>query len=440
MTRREFAAMLGVAATAAAKSNRPPNIIFILSDDLGWGEPGCYGNKFNQTPNIDRMAREGVRFTYAYSAAPVCSPTRASFMTGQHPARVGIIDYLRADDTNFLSPALPTLPKMLKQAGYRTGLIGKWHLMGDYKKRPGDPKLHGFDEVICSETSYIGPGYYWHPYKHLEGLAARTPHEYLTDRLNQEAVDFIGRNAQQPFFLYLAHYAPHTKLDAKPELLAKYKDRPEAGTKKNNPALAAMLESIDQGVGKILDEVKRLKLDNDTLIIFNSDNGGETNVTTNANLHGGKSQLFEGGIRVPLVVRFPGTLPRGEVCSAPVVITDYYPTLLEFAGAKPPAGYKLDGVSLATLFKKPKSAFAERDICWYYPLEKDHFLGGWSAMAIRDSKWKMIESLKDGEKQLFDLASDPAEAKNLASAKPEVVRALSERLNAWRKTTVKEGL
>lgn len=440
MTRREFAAMLGVVTTAAAKPNRPPNIIFILGDDLGWGEPGCYGNKFNQTPNIDRMAREGVRFTHAYSAAPVCSPTRASFMTGQHPARVGIIDYLRADDTNFLSPALPALPKMLKQAGYKTGLVGKWHLMGDYKQRKGDPKLHGFDEVICSETSYIGPGYYWHPYKHLQGLAARTPHEYLTDRLNQEAVDFIGRNAQQPFFLYLAHYAPHTKLDARPELLAKYKNRPEAGTKKNNPALAAMLESIDQGVGKILDEVKRLKLDNHTLIVFNSDNGGETNVTTNADLHGGKSQLFEGGIRVPLVARFPGTLPRGQTCSAPVVSTDYYPTLLEFAGAKPPAGHKLDGVSLAALLRKPKRGFAERDICWYYPLEKDHFLGGKSAMAIRDSKWKLIESLKNGERQLFDLAADPAEANDLASLKPEVARALSERLHAWRKATVKEGI
>ena len=444
MNRRQFVSALAAAAPVAAPvavmAKRPPNIIFILADDLGWGEPGCYGNSFNHTPHIDRLAREGVRFTHAYSAAPVCSPTRASFITGQHPARVGIIDYLRADDENYLSPALPALPKMLKQAGYRTGLIGKWHLMGDYQQRKGDPKLHGFDEVLCSETSYIGPGYYWHPYQHLSGLAARTPNEYLTDRLNQEAVDFIGRHAKSPFFLYLAHYAPHTRLAAKPALLAKYQNRPEAGKKKNNAELAAMLESIDEGIGQILDEVKRLQLDNDTLIIFNSDNGGETNVTTNADLHGGKSQLFEGGIRVPLVARFPGTLPAGEVCSEPVVTTDYYPTLLAFAGVKPAAGHHLDGVSLANLFRQPKSKFAERDICWYYPLEKDHFLGGKSAMAIRNSRWKLIESLKDHEKQLFDLLEDPAETRNLATAKPEVLNALSSRLHAWRKRTVKAGL
>ena len=306
ISRRQFSTLL---CAAAAPSRRPPNIVFILADDLGWGEPGCYGNTFNRTPNIDRMAAEGVRFENAYSAAPVCSPTRASIMTGQHPARVGITDFLRGDDPNYLRPSLPTLPQMLRKAGYHNGLIGKWHLMGDYKLRKGDPKLHGFDEVICSETSYIGPGYYWHPYKHLSGLPAREPGEYLTDRLNREAVDFIGRNAAQPFFLYLTHYAVHTKLDPKPDLAAKYKDRPEAGQKKNNPLLAAMLESVDQGVGMILEEIRRRGLDNDTLVIFNSDNGGETNVTTNAHLRGGKSQLYEGGLRVPLVARWPGALP-----------------------------------------------------------------------------------------------------------------------------------
>lgn len=446
MNRRQFIRALAapmaapVGAQVRTKAKRPPNIIFILADDLGWGELGCYGNSFNQTPHLDRLAREGVRFTHAYSAAPVCSPTRASFITGQHPARVGILDYLRADDENHLSPALPALPKMLKQAGYRTGLIGKWHLMGDYRQRKGAPELHGFDEVICSETSYIGPGYYWHPYQHLAGLAARTPDEYLTDRLNQEAVDFIGRHAPSPFFLYLAHYAPHTRLAAKPALLAKYQSRPEAGKKKNNPELAAMLESIDQGLGRILDEVQRLKLDRDTLIIFNSDNGGETNVTTNADLHGGKSQLFEGGIRVPLIARCPGTLPAGGVCTQPVVSTDYYPTLLDFAGVKPAAGHPLDGVSLAALLRQPNRQFPERDLCWYYPLEKDHFLGGKSAMAIRNSRWKLIESLKDDEKQLFDLRNDPAETRNLATAKPQVLTALSSRLHAWRKRTLKPGL
>ena len=443
MNRRQFSTLLCAAAatkySVAAPPVKPLNIIYILTDDLGWGEPGCYGNTFNRTPNIDRLAAEGVRFTNAYSAAPVCSPTRASIMTGQHPARVGIIDYLRADDPNHLRPAATSLPQVLKSAGYRTGLIGKWHLMGDYGTRRGDPKLHGFDEVICSETSYIGPGYYWHPYKHLAGLAARTPGEYLTDRLNQEAVDFIGRNASQPFFLYLAHYAPHTKLDAKPALLAKYKNRPEAGQKKNNPNLAAMLESIDEGVGMILDELRRRNLDRETIVVFNSDNGGETNVTTNSHLRGGKSQLYEGGLRVPLVARCPGRIPAGHMSSVPVVSTDYYPTFIELGGGKLPEKYVLDGASIAALFTDPKAKAKERDICWYYPLAEDHFLGGKSGMSIRDARWKLIEFLKTGDKQLFDLLADPSETHDLAAANPDIVHKMSTRLAAWRKTTVRES-
>ncbi len=436
MNRRDFF-LLPLAA--AASTHRRPNVIFILADDLGWGELGCYGNTFNQTPHLDRLAAEGVRFTHAYAAAPVCSPTRTSIMTGQHPARIGITDYLRADDPNHLRPTVPSLPRMFKQAGYRTGLIGKWHLMGDYQTRRGDPKLHGFEEVICSESSYIGPGYYWHPYKHLAGLPARTPGEYLTDRLNQEGVDFIGRNAKQPFFLFLAHYAPHTTLAGKPDLVAKYKALPGAGKTKNNPVLAAMLESIDQGVGMILGELRRQGIDRETIVIFNSDNGGETNVTTNAHLRGGKSQLYEGGLRVPLLARWPGKIPASEVSSAPVVSTDHYPTLLELAEAKPPVGHKLDGLSIAPLLKNPKKTPKEREIVWYYPLEKDHFLGGKSAMAIRRGPWKLIEFLQTGEKQLFDLKNDPSEKQDLSAAKPDLVNQLCRRLAVWRQTTVKES-
>lgn len=435
MNRRQFSSLL--CAAAVPPRNRP-NIIFILADDLGWGEPGCYGNRFNRTPNIDRLAAEGLRFTHAYSAAPVCSPTRASIMTGQHPARIGITDYLRADDPNHLVPGPGSLPQVLKRAGYRTGLVGKWHLMGDYAARRGDPKLHGFDEVICSESSYIGPGSYWHPYKHLAGLEARARGEYLTDRLNQEAVDFVGRNAGSPFFLYLAHYAPHTKLEAKPTLLAKYNGRAEAGEKKNNPVLAAMLESIDEGVGMILEEVRHRGLDRDTLIIFNSDNGGETTVTTNNGLRGGKSQLYEGGLRVPLVARWPGQIPAGRASEVPVTSTDYYQTLIELAGSSAPAGYVHDGVSLASVLRNPAARLKERDLCWYYPLEKDHFLGGKSAMAIRRSRWKLIESLQTGARQLFDLSLDPGETNDLSAGMPKVVQELSGRLAAWRRATVKD--
>ncbi len=430
-TRREFPAFL---QAAAALLRRPPNMILVLSDDLGWGEPGCYGNTFNRTPHLDRMAREGVRFEQAYAAAPVCSPTRASIMTGQHPARIGITDYLRADDAKFLAPGVPALPKLLKQAGYRTGLIGKWHLMGDYRLRKGDPKLHGFEEVICSETSYIGPGYYWHPYKHLPGLEARAPREYLTDRLNQEAVDFIGRHAGAPFFLQLSHYAPHTRLDGKPEKVARYKQDPRAGQKTNNPVLAAMLESIDEGVGAVLEELGRRKLDRDTLVIFTSDNGGETSVTTNAPLRGNKRDMYEGGIRVPLIARWPGSVPRGRVSATPVVSTDLYPTLLELAGAKSPDGHVLDGVSIAGVLRRPQSRLVERDICWHYPLEADHFLGGRSAASIRDARWKLIEFFSSGERQLFDLSVDLSEKRDLAADKPEVAGRLAARLAAWRRT------
>ncbi|MBS1827936.1 MAG: sulfatase [Acidobacteria bacterium] len=431
MRRREFLGSL--LATAAHAQKGKPNIVFILADDLGWAELGCYGNTFNSTPNLDRLAAEGLRFTHAYSAAPVCSPMRASFMTGQTPARVGILDYLRADDTNHLSPKLPTLPKMLRQAGYHTGLIGKWHLMGDYRTRPGDPKLHGFDEVICSEQSYIGPGYYWHPYKHLPDVQARTPNEYLTDRLNQEAVDFIERNARgKPFFLYLAHYAPHTRLSGKPELEKKYAARDGAGKNRNNPQLAAMLESIDEGAGRILATLDKLGLAQNTLVIFCSDNGGELNVTTNTGLRGGKSMLYEGGIRVPFIARWKGHIPAGTQSSEPICSIDFYPTLLDIAGAKPPANHTIDGVSIAALLRKPAGKLKPRDLAWYYPLEKDHFLGGKSAAAIRDRRWKLIEFLQSGEKQLFDLQADPTEQHDLAPSQPDKVALLSARLKDWR--------
>ncbi|MBL8179355.1 MAG: sulfatase [Bryobacterales bacterium] len=439
MRRRAFLAT-GLAPLAAGAETSRPNIVFILADDLGWAELGCYGNRFCSTPHLDRLAADGLRFTHAYSAAPVCSPMRASFMTGQTPARVGILDYLRADDTNHLSPKLPTLAKLLKDGGYRTGLIGKWHLMGDYRTRPGDPKLHGFDEVICSEQSYIGPGYYWHPYKHLPDVAARLPSEYLTDRLNLEAVDFIGRNAGggKPFFLYLAHYAPHTRLSGKPELEKKYAARADAGKNRNNPQLAAMLESIDEGVGMIVAALDKHGIAGNTVVVFCSDNGGELNVTTNGGLRGGKSMLYEGGIRVPLLVRWKGRIAAGGVSSEPVSSIDYYPTLLELAGVQAPRGHVVDGVSLNRLFQKPKGKLKGRDLAWYYPLEKDHFLGGKSAMAMRDRRWKLIHFLNSGERQLFDLQADPGEQNNLAEREPQVVASMSARLAAWRERTVKQ--
>lgn len=434
MNRRKFLAGLAAGVAGVAQPHTPLNVIVILTDDLGYGELGCYGNRFNSTPNLDRLAREGVRFTQAYAAAPVCSPTRASYMTGQYPARTGINDYLREDDPKFLSPSVESLPKQFARAGYETALIGKWHLMGDYRTRNGDPKLHGFKQVICSESSYIGPGYYFPPYRHMKEIQPRTPGEYLTDRMNQEAVEFIERSAGKPFYLTLNHYAPHTKLAGKPGLVAKYQAKPGAGKKTNNPELAAMLESIDEGVGQILATLDRLKLSANTLVMFTSDNGGETTVTTNGPLHGGKSQLYEGGIRVPLIVKTPGMTSPGRVCDVPVSSIDFYPSLLDAAGIRAARGHRVDGVSFVPCVMKEGTRLPPRPLFWYYPLDKPHFLGGRSAAAIRKGDFKLIQFFDDGAVELYNLKDDEAETRNLAGAMPDKTMELRGELKLWRST------
>ena len=418
-------------AHAASDPPGPPNIVFIFIDDLGWAELGCYGNRFNETPHIDRLAGQGMRFTDAYSAAPVCSPTRAALMTGQYPARVGITDYLRADDDKHLSPDRVTLNEPVASRGYKTAWIGKWHLTGDYGKKRGAPSRHGFDEVMSSETGYIAGGKYFHPYFFMKGLPARWRGEYLTDRLSWEAADFISRHKDGPFCLFLSHYAVHTRLAAKKKIVEKYKTRPGAGKRRNNPVLAAMIESIDEGVGLIVRKLSELGIAEDTVVMFTSDNGGEDRVTSNAPLRGGKSQLYEGGIRVPLIVRWPGVVKPGAVCNVPVNTVDVYPTFLDLAGAAPAAGQIFDGESLVPLLKR--TGGLKRDaLYWHYPLAKPHFLGGESGGAIRQDNLKLIEFYETGKLELYDLKADPGERSDLAGALPEKASALRRRLARWR--------
>ena len=427
-------------AQRAAPEARKPNVVFILADDLGWAELGCYGNRFNETPNLDRVAREGIRFTEAYAAAPVCSPYRASLLSGQYPARVGITDYLRPDDPKHLPTEHVTLAEVLRRAGYATGIIGKWHLTGytHHGAEEFPPSVHGLDEVICSEKRGIGGGSYFHPYHFNPDIERRLPDEYLVDRVNLEAVEFIQRNGRRPFFLYLSHYAVHTRLVGKPELVAKYEARPGAGkgpqAAKNNPHLAAQLESIDQGVGMILQKLTELGLDARTIVIFTSDNGGETRVTSNAPLRGGKSMLYEGGIREPLLVRWPGAVPPAAVSDTPVSSIDFYPTLLEALGLPPDPAQKLDGVSILPVLKDPNANLARDTLYWHYPLEKPHFLGGRSSGAIREGDWKLVEFFDTGELELYNLAADPGEEKNLADLMPDKVADLHKKLRAWRKS------
>jgi len=429
-------------AAAAPASGRKPNIIFVLADDLGWPELGCYGNTFNETPNLDRLATQGMRFTNAYAAAPVCSPFRASFIAGQWPARIGITDYLRPNDEKFLSPVKHfSIAKALKAAGYATGMMGKWHLTG-YVKNRGAPHLHGFDEVICSERSGIGGGDYFFPYRFLPHVRKPRlgPNEFLTDRLALEATDFITRHKDGAFFLYVSHYSVHTALAAKKDKVAKYARKRGAGkgakAKKNNPVLAAMLESIDECTGRIMARLDELKLADDTMLIFMSDNGGQAAgraVTTCSPLRAGKSTLYEGGIREPLIVRWPGVVAPGGICNEPVVSMDFYPTFLAAAGAAGRTKQPLDGVSLMPLLTG--TGTLKRDaLYWHYPLDRPHFLTGRSAGAIRKGHWKLIEFYDTGKVELYNLADDLGEKTDLAAKMPAKVAELLAEFHAWSKS------
>jgi len=426
-------------AGGAEAGRRRPNVVFILADDLGYSELGCYGNTFNETPNLDRLARQGMRFTDAYAAAPVCSPYRAALMTGEWPARVGITDYLRPNDRKHLPPEATTLAEVFKSAGYATGMIGKWHLTGydHHGAKEIRPTDQGFDEAVVSEQRGIGGGSYWNPYHFNPAVEQRLPgKEYLVDRVNLEAVQFLQRHKGEPFFLYVSHYAVHTRLVGKPDLVAKYEAKPGAGkgqrARKNNPHLAAQLETIDEGVGMIVRTLDELGLADDTLLLFTGDNGGEDRVTSNAPLRAGKSTLYEGGIREPLVVRWPGVVPPGTVCRTPTVNCDFFPTFEAILDVTSDATQPVDGVSILPLLKDPSARLDRDALYWHYPLAKPHFLGGRSAGAVRMGDWKLIEFFDTGDVELYHLADDPGETKNLAATRPDKANDLRRALAAWR--------
>jgi arylsulfatase A-like enzyme len=481
LQRRDFlkAAGLGAAALALPGSMLPaqgaiekgaraePNIIFILADDLGWAELGCYGNDFNETPNLDRLSARGMRFTQAYAAAPVCSPYRASLLTGQYPARHGILDYLRPDSERPLSTKHVTLAEMLKRRGYATGIVGKWHLTGyayHGSRNEVRPREHGFDVELANEIKGVGNGANFYPYifrtQPVSWLNVRTRRlpepEYLIDRMNLEAADFIERHRNKPFFLYLSHYATHSILNGKEELVAKYRKKHPPGpssrdrcylcqdaglegdplnhwAQDHNPHLAAMLEGIDDGVGMIMKKLDELGLSKNTILVFTSDNGGETNVSSNAPLRGGKSELYEGGIRVPLIVHWPGKVPANTICREATVNVDFYPTFLDVAGIEPDPKQHVDGVSLLEVLRDPWSRLHRDVLYWHYPLEKPHFLGGRSSGAIRRGNWKLIEFYDTGELELYDVAEDMGEKNNLADKHPGKVTELRRQLAEWRK-------
>jgi arylsulfatase A-like enzyme len=432
----------------SAEEPRPPNVVIVLADDLGWADPGCYGSKFHRMPNVDRLAADGLRCTDAYALAPVCSPTRAALMTGKYPARLHLTDWLpgRGDrpDQKLLRPTIrqqlpleeTTLAKALKAAGYSTAHIGKWHLGGE----GFDPQKQGFDLNIAGDETGT-PLSYFAPFmrkvgtreRFMPGLEDAPRGEYLTDRLTAEAEKFIAKNAERPFFLYLAHYAPHIPMRAREELIKKYPQEMKPG-QQSNAVYAAMLESLDQSVGRVVNKLEELKLGRQTIIIFASDNGGlatlegpNTPPTINTPLREGKGWLYEGGIRVPLIVRWTGTIKAGTVSAVPVGLHDLFPTLVEACGGKAEA--KVDGVSLLPLWKGGDAPRREA-LFWHYP----HYSNQDSrpGASIRWGDHKLIEFYEDGRRELYDLKTDIGESRNLIEEKPELARKLADRLDAWR--------
>ncbi len=438
MQRRRFLQSLGGAAVAAQKS-RQLNFVFILVDDMGWTDLGCYGGKSYDTPHIDKLASKGMRFTNAYAACPVCSPTRASILTGKYPARLHLTDWIPGGPqwptAKLLTPAfhqeLPlaetTLAEALKPAGYVSASIGKWHLGGD----GFSPLEQGFDRNIAG-TARGSPATYFGPFD-LPGLRGGPKGEYLTDRISDEAERFLTENRDRPFFLYLPEFAVHLPLEGKKDLVEKYTTKLAAAESQNNPVYAAMVESVDQAVGRLMRKLDDLGIADRTVVMLTSDNGGlryegrQTRpVTSNAPLRAGKGHLYEGGIREPLIVRSPG-VRAGAVCDTPVISIDYFPTILEMAGLGPPR-HAVDGVSLMPLLRG--EGLSREAIYWHYPHYSNQ--GGPPASAIRNGDYKLIEFLEGPRVELFRLTDDPGEQRNLARTEKRRLVEMRARLRQWR--------
>ncbi|MBS1859642.1 MAG: sulfatase [Acidobacteria bacterium] len=422
-------------ALAAAKTN----FVFILADDFGWRDLGCYGNPYFATPNIDRLASQGARFTNAYAACPVCSPTRASIMTGKFPARTGVTDWIPGRQSDPKGPVITphtanelklsetTIAERLKPAGYRSASIGKWHLGGEGYL----PTDQGFDVNIGGNQSGSpprSPKPYFGPFE-LPNLKAG-PGEFLTERLTQAAEGFIAQNKANPFLVYLAHYTVHIPLGARDADVERHREKAKG---RYNPVYAAMVESLDESVGGVLEEIDRAGVADRTMVVFFSDNGGlryegksRQPVTDNSPLRAGKGHLYEGGIREPLIVRYPGVVKPGSVIDTPVCSVDVYPTFCDVAGVKPG---DVDGVSLLPLLRGGR--LRPRPLFWHYPHYSNQ--GGEPGSAIREGDWKLIEFLSDGRRELFNLKDDIGEKVNLVEARPDIARKLSAELDAWRK-------
>jgi len=447
-----IALLAGTPAGLAQSSGRRPNIVLVVIDDYGWADTGCYGSTYHRTPNLDQLAARGMRFTDAYAAAPVCSPTRAALMTGKHPARLHLTDWLpgRSDMPSqklsrpIIRQELPleetTIAEALKQAGYATAIVGKWHLGGE----GFEPQRQGFDLNVAGDHTGT-PRSYFFPFENkdgkMPGLESGAPGEYLPDRLTTEAERFIEQHQDKPFFLYLPHYSVHIPMKAKPELIAKYRVLPKPEKGQNNPVYAAMVESMDESVGRLRRKLEQLGLADDTVFIFTADNGGlsvkegpDTPATDNAPLRAGKGYLYEGGLRVPLIIAWPKRIKAGSVNRAPVYSADLFATALDVAGVRNTTG--VDGLSLLPLLTG-RGQFKRDALYWHYPHYSNQSIDGGHydqpGAAIRQGDYKLIEFYQDDHVELYDLKRDLGERRDLASKRPQLAAELRRKLAAWRK-------
>jgi len=452
-------AILAMPFTAAAAER--PNFVFFLVDDLGYMDVSCNGSKFHETPHIDKLAETGMRFTNGYAACPVCSPTRASIMTGRHPVRVNITDWIPGrrtpknsklitpEDRSNLALEEVTIAEALKQNGYQTFFAGKWHL-GSQGHFPED---QGFDINIGGNHTGSPRGGYYAPWNNPQMPDKGNPGEYLTDRLTDESIKFLKqRDSEKPFLLYLSFYNVHTPVQACKEFIDHYKtkaDKRFQGTtpfapehdgfsrlRQDRPDFASMVAAVDKSVGRILVQLANRNLADNTVVIFFSDNGGlctlrgKRGSTSNLPLRSGKGWLYEGGIREPMIIRAPGVTQPGSVCDTPVLSTDFFPTMLELAGLPLMPKRHRDGVSLLPLLKG-KSLSTDRPLAWHYP----HYHGStWKpGAAIRSGNWKLIQFYHYEKVELYNLAKDVSEQHDLSKKNPQKTKELLGKLHAWQK-------
>ena len=443
-----------------------PNIIFVLIDDMGWMDLGFQGSSFYETPNLDRLARRGMRFTDAYASCPVCSPTRASCLTGRYPARVQVTNFIYGQEHGQLlsTPYFDHLPTeettvatVLREAGYATWHVGKWHLGGE----PYLPTSHGFDVNIGGCHRGHPHNGYFAPYHEAPGFEDAEPGEYLPDFLTRKTIDLIrGRDESKPFFLNLWYYLVHTPIQAKPELKAKYErkarvlglDRLEAVVEgehfpcdhkkekriqrrviQSDPGYAAMVQSLDDNLGRIFETLDELGIADETIILFTSDNGGlataEGSPTCNAPLAEGKGWMYEGGTREPMVVHWPGVTKPDSLCGVPVTSTDFFPTMLTMAGLPQRPEAHCDGVDLSPILRGQAESLDREAIFWHYPHYGNQ--GGTPGCSVRSGEWKLIRFYEDDHVELYNLVEDIGEELDLSQRRPDVVSRLKALLDAW---------